>query len=101
MIFEKKNLTPGFRFSLFEKSENQLFFFNYFLIQSYIFFKDASGSIPVASRKAIFGFEICLETQGWVLVGQIDSWKAEDGWFAIFFIREKRKPAVVLRSTVF
>ena len=59
MIFEKKNLTPGFRFSLFEKSENQLFFFNYFLIQSYIFFKDASGSIPGASKKATF--EICLE----------------------------------------
>ncbi len=40
-------------FSSFEKSENQLFFeLNCFLIQSYLLFKDASGSSPGASRKS-------------------------------------------------
>ncbi len=44
----------GFRFSSFEKTENQLCFaiqLFFFFLFNHTFFKDASGSIPGAFRK--------------------------------------------------
>ncbi len=51
------------------------------------FFKDASGSIPGASRKR--DIRVCFTD----VSGSI-RWKCRSICFAIFFIREKRKPAV-------
>ena len=97
--------SAGLRFSSFEKSENQLIFwvhlFFYLIIHS--FSRTLQVRFLVRSEKATFGsFDGRLSFDSWKM-GLVDYMIVvkTNCWFVFFFIREKRKPAVLSNSTIY
>ncbi len=97
----------GFRFSSFEKSENQLSSGTQLLFYSIIHYFSRTLQVRFLASPEKRHLAFCLfqnDVSGSIperLFGWVDDSWMNGIWVSIFFLGEKRKPAVFLTSTVF